>query len=78
MQAAVKRRDTEIQRLAVRAEQGPDPNQLNLRFKNETNESIILQLHSQVKQASPTLPTCQITLPMFDGPATKHRDRTLH
>lgn len=45
----MKRRDIEIQRLAVRAEKGPDPNQLNLRFKNETNESIILQLNSQVK-----------------------------
>lgn len=47
MQGAVKRRDAEIQRLAIKAEKGPDANQMNLRFKNETNESIILQLNSQ-------------------------------
>ena len=74
----MKRRDTEIQRLAVRAEQGPDPNQLNLRFKNGTNESIILQLNSQVRQAGPKLPACQITMLMFDWPATKYRDGMLH
>ena len=43
----MKRRDAEIQRRAVKAEKGPDANQMNLRFKNETNESIILQLNSQ-------------------------------
>ncbi|DBA89546.1 hypothetical protein WJX79_004564 [Trebouxia sp. C0005] len=48
LQAVVKRRDDEIQRLAARAEKGPDANQMNLRYKNETNESIILQLNSQV------------------------------
>ncbi|KAL3151588.1 Centrosomal protein 135kDa, isoform B [Trebouxia sp. C0009 RCD-2024] len=48
LQGAVKRRDAEIQRLALKAEKGPDANQMNLRFKNETNESIILQLNSQV------------------------------
>lgn len=50
VQAVVKRRDGEIQRLAARAEKGPDANQMNLRFKNETNESIILQLNSQVSR----------------------------
>lgn len=56
MQGAVKRRDAEIQRLAIKAEKGPDANQMNLRFKNETNESIILQLNSQascVNHSSP-------------------------
>ena len=47
VQAAVQRRDAEIHRLAMKAEKGPDANQMNLRFKNETNESIILQLNSQ-------------------------------
>lgn len=47
LQSAVKRRDAEIQRMAIKAEKGPDANQMNLRFKNETNESIILQLNSQ-------------------------------
>lgn len=62
IQAAVKRRDSEIQRLAIRAEKGPDANQMNLRFKNETNESIILQLNSQVShgftQHARTVPAC--------------------
>ena len=48
LQGAVKRRDAEIERLAAKAEKGPDANQMNLRFKNETTESIILQLNSQV------------------------------
>ena len=39
----------------MRAEKGPDGNQLNLRFKNETNESIILQLNSQVGRYSTAL-----------------------
>lgn len=47
LQGAVKRRDAEIQRMAIKAEKGPDASQMNLRFKNETNESIILQLNSQ-------------------------------
>lgn len=55
MQAVVKRRDDEIQRLAARAEKGPDANQMNLRYKNETNESIILQLNSQVSHYRPRL-----------------------
>jgi len=55
MQAVVKRRDGEIQRLAAKAEKGPDANQMNLRYKNETNESIILQLNSQVSLYEPWL-----------------------
>lgn len=46
----------------MRAEKGPDGNQLNLRFKNETNEGIILQLNSQVGQCSAvtTIPCCKL------------------
>ncbi len=62
MQAVVKRRDGEIQRLAARAEKGPDANQMNLRYKNETNESIILQLNSQVSQYWLWLPRPQNSL----------------
>ena len=64
MQAVVKRRDGEIQRLAARAVKGPDANQMNLRYKNETNESIILQLNSQVNHYRPTLsrPKCILYL----------------
>ncbi len=71
MQAVVKRRDGEIQRLAARAEKGPDANQMNLRFKIETNESIILQLNSQVSHYGPRLSrpknSCTWLLPMFAG-----------
>ena len=57
-QGAVKRRDAEIQRLAIKAEKGPDANQTNLRFKNETNESIILQLNSQASDLTCHLRHC--------------------
>ena len=52
VQSAVNRRDAEIQRLGIKAEKGPDANQMNLRFKNETNESIILQLNSQASDVN--------------------------
>ena len=48
VQAALRRRDTEIGRLGAQVERGRDVDGLVMHHRNETNESIILQLHQQV------------------------------
>ena len=60
VQDAIKRRDGEIHKLATQAEKGPDSNHVNLRFKNETNEGIILQLNSQVRLHQNTFGICRL------------------
>ncbi len=52
MQAALRRRDTEIGRLGAQVERGRDVDGLVMHHRNETNESIILQLNQQVSICS--------------------------
>ena len=48
VQAALRRRDSEIGRLGAQVERGRDVDGLVMHHRNETNESIILQLNQQV------------------------------
>lgn len=48
LQAGLKRRDAEIQRLASLLESCDTSNNAALKHRAETHENIILQLHAQV------------------------------
>ena len=56
----IKKRELEIERLGATVEKGQDLDRLNLEYRNEANESVILQLNQQVRSGS--------AIPEWSGP----------
>eukprot|EP00951_Prasinocladus_malaysianus_P046724 scaffold647899_cov47-Prasinocladus_malaysianus.AAC.1 len=49
LEEKLSKRDLEIERLGASVEKGRDLDRLNMEYRNEANESIILQLNQQVE-----------------------------